>query len=452
MTNWFNWILSFCLISSVQFLCAENTTTVTIYNSNLGLIQEQQTLHLKSGRQDVNITDVAAQIDPATVHLNAGKSLPFHLLEQNFQYDLVNSSKVFDTYLGSKIQLMTKGNEQVKGELLSRDGSILMLQNADGTLRLINSGEIQEYQFPKLPRGLKIHPTLQWVIDADKSGEYPVELSYLTGGMSWKAEYILRMDTTDQNGMLSSWITLTNNSGATFDDAKVKLVAGNIHRAESNNHPGFQSMAAMAKAPPVQERGIFEYHLYDIQFPTTLYQNSVKQVALREPTRVNYHKEYTFEHSDRQSTKQENVDVQIVLENTRENNLGIPLPGGTVRMMQVDTDEKEVLVGEDMLNHTPRDETIRLTAGQAFDVVGDRTITDYQKKSNDYSQISVSISLRNHKKSPVTIQVLEHYYGDWEVQKSSQNYTTPNAGTLRFDVNVPKEGESRVQYTVERHY
>lgn len=452
MKNWLRWILSSLLLLTAGLGFAQKNPTVTIYNSNLGLVQEQRTLDLSKGRQEATITDVAEQIQPATVHIKPLDKKAFTLFEQNYQYDLVNSSKVFDKYIGESITLNTKSSEEVQGKLLSRDGSILMLQNQNGSLRLIHTNQILEYNLPELPQGLILRPTLQWIVDADRAGEYPIELSYLTQGMSWEAEYILQMQDKDDSGTLASWITLKNQSGATFKDAKVKLVAGDIHRA-SQQRGGSRSMvmAEYAKAAPsVSTRGVFEYHLYEINFPTTLYQNAIKQVALRDPTQINYDREYTFEHSERQSAKQDNIDVQIVFDNSKENNLGFALPGGVVRMMQVDKDGSEVLVGEDNIDHTPKDEEVRLTAGKAFDVVGDRTVTDYTRRSDNYEQFTVKIDLRNHKSKQIDVNVLEHFYGDWEIRKESQQSTIVDATTLKYVISIPADGESSVQYTIER--
>lgn len=452
MRNLLRWILSVSLIIATGAGFAQQSATVTIYNDNLGLVQEQRSLELSKGRQEATITDVAAKIQPATVHIKSLGRRDFTLFEQNFQYDLVNTNKVFDKYIGEKISITTKNTEEISGTLLSRDGSILMLQNQGGSLRLIRTEEILEYSLPELPQGLILRPTLQWIVNADRAGEYPLELSYLTTGISWEAEYILKMAKEKDTGTLASWITLTNQSGATFKDAKVKFVAGDIHRASQNGgQPTYRVMAEMARtAPTVSTRGVFEYHLYEINFPTTLYQNSIKQVALREPTEINFNREYTFEHSERQSAKQENVDVQIVFQNSDKNNLGFALPGGVIRLMQEDEDGSEILVGEDNIAHTPKDEEVRITAGKAFDVVGDRTVTDYQRRSDNYETFTVEINLRNHKSKAVDVNVLEHYYGDWEIRKESMASEPVDANTFKYVVSAPADGESTVQYTVER--
>ena len=452
MKNLFSWIRSAVFLLVATSLIAADNPMVTIYNSNLGLVQEPRTLELEKGRQEVSITDVAARIQPATVHLTSIGKGGFSLLEQNFQYDLVNSNKVFDKYIGERISVITKDTGGISGTLLSRDGSILMIRNEDGSLRLIATKNILEYSLPELPEGLILKPTLQWVIESQKRGSTPVELSYLTDGMSWEAEYILQLSKDDKSGVLSSWITLENNAGATFEDAKVKLVAGDIQRAKKDRRgPQFQAeMMAMAKTQ-VAEREIFEYHLYEIGFPTTLYQNSIKQVAFRNPTGIDYERKYTFEHSERQSVQQENVSVDIVFDNSEENSLGMPLPEGVLRLMQQDTDGKEVLVGEDNIPHTPRDEEIRVTAGRAFDIVGDRTVKDYQRRGSGYEQMTVAIELRNHKDESVTVNVLEHFYGDWDVTKETLTSIRKDAGTLLYEVVVPRDGAASVEFTIERN-
>lgn len=453
MKNYLNWILGSLLLVSSAFGAAKKPV-ITIYNSNLGLVQEEQSLTLKKGRQTVAITDVAAKIQPATVHLDVGENQGFQLLEQNFQYDLVNSEKVFDKYLGNQVTLISDNDESLFGTLLARDGSSLILRNDDGSIRIVNTGNIKQYIFPELPEGLIVQPTLQWILDVRRAGTYPVSLRYLTEGMSWNAEYILQLGQNEKDhGVLSSWVTLQNNSGTTFADATIKLVAGNIHRAgQQEKGPIPQQLSLQrAQAAPVSERQLFEYHLYQIGFPTTLNQNSMKQVVLREPAEITYQRIYTFEHRERESAKQENVRVAISFRNTKENNLGIPLPAGVVRMMQEDVDGAEVLVGEDQINHTPADEEVRLTAGTAFDIVGSRQIVNYERRGNSSERWTVDIDLRNHKESAVTVTVLDQYYGDWEILSESMTSERPNATTVRYEVKVPAQGEAKIQYTVERH-
>lgn len=453
MKNLSSWIRSTLFLLIATSLVAADNPTVTIYNSNLGLVQEPRTLELEKGRQEVSVTDVAARIQPATVHLTSMGKGGFSLQEQNFQYDLVNSSKVFDKYIGERISVITENTGGISGKLLSRDGSILMIQNEDGSLRLIQTKNILEYSLPELPDGLILKPTLQWVIESQKKGSTPVELSYLTEGMSWEAEYILQLKEDDESGVLSSWITLENNAGATFEKAKVKLVAGDIQRAKQRRRggPALQAeMVTMAK-PSVSEREIFEYHLYEIDFPTTLYQNSIKQVAFRNPTEINYDRKYTFEHSERQNAEQENVSVDIVFENSEENNLGMPLPEGVIRLMQEDTDGKEVLVGENNIPHTPKDEEIRVTAGRAFDIVGDRIVKEYERRGGGFERFTVEVNLRNHKEEAVTVNVLEHFYGAWDVTKESRSSTREDAGTLLYELDVAGDGSSTVEFTIERN-
>ena len=452
MTNLRVWTLSLLFLLTFATLQAQQSTTVTIYNQNLGLIQEERGMELEEGRQEVRLTDVAAQIQPASVHFTPEQQKRFRILEQNYQYDLVNTNKVFDKYLGEQIEAMTKQEETITGELLSRDGSTLILRNTDGSLRLLDTGNIVEYSLPTLPEGLILKPTLQWIVDSDRAGTYGGELSYLTKGMSWEAEYILLVSEGDQSGTLSSWVTLENNSGATFQDARVKLVAGDIHQADQGpKGRGMMDLAMAREAEPsVREREIFEYHLYEIQFPTTLYQNSLKQVSLRDPTEINYQREYTFEHRERQSVKQQNVEVQIVFRNSEENNLGMPLPTGVVRLMQTDQEGGEVLIGEDRIPHTPENEEIRLTAGRAFDVVGDRRVVNYERRGDRTEEMTIEVVLRNHKDEAVTVEVLEQFYGDWEVLKENRKSERLDASTLQYQVEVPASGESTVQYTILR--
>lgn len=450
MKKFVKWVLSSFLIFTAGQMLAQQPTIV-IYNSDLGLVQETRTVQLQRGNQVLSISDVAAQIQPATVHLNTGD---FTVREQNFQFDLVDPNKVFDKYLGETVTLYTGSDETLSGKLLNRSGNLIMIQNEDGSLRMLSTENIQEYAFPSLPEGLFIRPTLQWTVSARKSGTAKVDLSYLTGGMSWNAEYILLLDQDNEEAVLSSWVTLQNRSGASFEDATVKLVAGDIHRAAPKGRGGPEAvtmdMQALARQAPVSERQVFEYYLYEINFPTDLHQNAMKQVVFREPAEITTDRVYSFEHAERENVKTENVNVEITFQNSEKNELGLALPAGVVRMMQKDDDGSEILVGEDRIQHTPKDEEIRLQAGSAFDIVGDRKITDIERRGDDFERISVQINLRNHKESRVTVQVRDNFYGDWEVLRTTHDEEKIDANTLEFSVQIPSDGETEIQYTIER--
>jgi hypothetical protein len=450
MKKFVKWVLSSVIILTAGQMLAQQPTIV-IYNSDLGLVQETRTVQLSRGEQVLSITDVAAQIQPATVHLDA---TDFSVREQNFQFDLVDPNKVFDKYLGETVTIRTGSEETLSGRLLNRSGTLIMLQNEDGSLRMLNTENIQEYAFPRLPEGLFIRPTLQWIVNSRTSGSAKVDLSYLTGGMSWNAEYILLLDQDNEEAVLSSWVTLQNRSGASFEDATLKLVAGDIHRAAPEGRGGAEAvtmdMHTLARRAPISERQVFEYYLYEINFPTDLHQNAMKQVVFREPAEIETDRVYSFEHAERENVKSENVNVEIIFQNSEQNDLGLALPAGIVRMMQKDEDGSEILVGEDRIQHTPKDEEVRLQAGSAFDIVGDRKITDIERRGDDFERISVQINLRNHKNNRVTVQVRDNFYGDWEVLKSTHNEEKVDANTLEFSVRIPGDGETEIQYTIER--
>ncbi len=454
MKNYWNWILSSLLLVFPALYGAAPGPIVTIYNSDLGLVQEFRTIEMTRGRQVLLITDIPEKILPSSVHLTAQNENPFRLIEQDYQYDLVDADKLFDKNIGSELNLNLKDGTVLTATLLSRDGELLILRTEADSLLMVNTAHLRTLGFPAIKERLVLKPTLKWILECMKPGRYPVEFSYLTEGLSWRAEYILLLSHTN-GGSLRSWVTLTNNSGKTYRDTEIKLVAGDIHRVRKNQEPGIRRTMMMDRAESQQgvaQREVFEYHLYQLGEVSTLQESTVKQVAFRESVPIEYQRTYTFAHRERNTVEQENVEIQVVFENTESNNLGLPLPGGLVRLMQVDDGGREVLIGEDHLRHTPAEAEIRLTAGKAFDVLGDREISEYERRGNDYERWSVKLSLQNHKESPVSVEVVEHYYGDWEVLKSSVEYNRKSAGMVQFQIRIPPNDEYQFEYTVERRF
>jgi hypothetical protein len=442
---------------------------LTVYNQNLGLVKEERTLSLKEGVQEVKFTDVAAEIDPTSVHF---KSLTAPnevvVLEQNFEYDLISRDKLLEKYIDKEIEIIRRfgvsgeKTETLKGKLLStKDGITLKVGD---NIYLNPSGEII---LSKLPEGLITKPTLSWLVDCHRPQEHKIELSYLTSGINWKADYVVVSDKEDKRIDLSGWVTIDNKSGATYKDAKLKLIAGDIHRvsapAARKEYEAFAEMKAPT-LPQFEEKAFFEYHMYTLQRRTTIRDNETKQIEFASAQDVPVKKLFIYDGArmafsgyseysradQRYGTQsQKKVFVMLEFKNAKENNLGIPLPAGKMRVYKEDTDKSLEFIGEDWIDHTPKDEVVRIYLGDAFDIVGERVQTDF-KTGEDWVLESYKITIRNHKEEPVVVRVVEHLYrwSNWKIIEKSHDYEKKDARTIEFNLPVPKNGEGVITYTV----
>ncbi len=439
------------LISIAKAASSDKTKNeVTVYNQNLALVKEYRTMDLSSGNNIIKYVDVASQIDPTSVMFKDPKSQNTVVVEQNYEYDLVSSDKLLDKYLDKEITV-TSDNESFTGKLLSRSGGIT-LQTQKGVVVLNN---IMKIEYPD-SAGLLTKPTLIWQIYTDSSGSREVETTYLTGGMNWKANYIATIDQSDSKANINGWVTIENNAGTVYPDAKLKLVAGDINRVEVPQIGNIQAGAPTATPTIVgvpfgfTQEGLFEYHLYTLQRPTTLNNNEIKQISLLSADDVPAKKEYSYD-GERDGEK---VRVALNITNSKENNLGMPMPKGVVRVYKADSDGQLQFLGEDSIDHTPKDEALRINVGNAFDIVGKRTVTDSEAMgSNGNHRDSYSIELKNHKTEDVKIIVTEHPSGStWLVTKASEQYKKKDANTIEFEVNVPKNDTKTITYTAEIRY
>src|SRR5205807_5175892 len=449
---------------------SEQTTTaidrqsvnITVYNSNLGLVRETRKLTLPSGRIALRFADVTAQIRPETVHL-ASLTAPaaLRILEQNYQYDLLNPAKLLDKFVGREITLVlrrftnnTETFEPVRATLLSNNGG--QVWRINGQI-VINPTNITEMRFPDLPKNLVATPTLVWDLENRESASQTVEASYLTGGMNWRADYVLLVNAEDTKGDLQGWVTLTNASGATFEDARLQLVAGDVNRVSEERTyalAGVMGKNAAIDQAQFQEQGFFEYHLYTLQHPTTIRDNETKQVSLLEAAGFDVKKEfvlngqryyYTGYNNPGQPIK-EKVGVYMQFRNSQQNKLGMPLPAGTVRLYKKDDKGNQQFIGEDRIDHTPKDEDVRVKVGDAFDIVAERKQTDYKVIARNVYEYAYEIKIRNHKDGPVNVIVNEPIGGDWEMISSTFEAKKTAAFAAQFNVPVAKDGEATVSY------
>ena len=467
---------AFAAVSLAQ--TSQQTTTsrdrqsvnITVYNSNLGLVRETRRLTLPAGRIALRFADVTAQIRPETVHL-ASLTSPssLRILEQNYQYDLLNPAKLLDKFVGREITLVlrryqnnTESFEPVQATLLSNNGG--QVWRINGQI-VINPSNIAEMRFPDLPKNLVATPTLVWDVENNEASAQTVEASYLTAGMNWRADYVLVVNADDTKGDLQGWVTLTNGSGATFEDARLQLVAGDVNRV-SDQDRNYAVATAMARKAAVdeaqfQEQGFFEYHLYTLQRPATIRDNETKQVSLLEAAGFDVRKEfvlngqryyYTGYNNPGQPIK-EKVGVFIQFRNLQSNKLGMPLPAGTIRLYKKDDKGNQQFIGEDRIDHTPKDEDVRVKVGDAFDIVAERKQTDYKVLSSGHLyEYAYEIKIRNHKDAPVTVVVNEPIGGDWEMVASTFEAKKTAAFAAQFNVPVAKDGEATLSYRVRVRY
>lgn len=434
---------------------------VTVYNNNLGLIKDARKVSLPKGLGELRFMDVAASIMPVTVHVKStNRPDQFNVLEQNYEYDLMSPQKLLDKYVGKKIKLIDWNKFQDRKEIVEAT----VLSNNGGPIYKINDeifiGHPGTQVLPKLPENLIAKPTLTWMYENGSPDAHELEVSYLTQNLTWKADYVVVLDKTDSAADVSGWVTLDNNSGAAYHDARLKLVAGDVNRVSEQDAVRTRQLAgampaAKAAPPQFQEKSFFEYHIYDLQRKTTLKDKQTKQVSLLEAHGAAIKKELLvfgvrsyFSRQYREHNPKQPVAVYIKFKNSKENHLGMPLPAGVMRLYKQDDDGSSQFIGEDRIQHTPKDEELKLKIGQAFDVTAERLQTDYKQITTQLHESEWELKLRNHKDHEVTVGIVEPLYGSWEVMSKTHPYTKLDAHTIRFDVKVPKDQEVKVKYRI----
>ncbi len=441
---------------------------ITVYNQNVALVKDKRTLALKSGMNEVRFTDVASQIDPTSVQFSSlTDPNGTRVLEQNYAYDIVGSSKILQKYLDQTISLVTEDGSKYTGKLLSGSDDII-LQGEDGQVTTVKLARVREVKFPQLPGGLITKPTLIWKIDSSREGNQDAQVTYMTNGINWKANYVVVINAQDTAMNLNGWVTIDNQSGATYEDAKLKLVAGDVRRvtpapAARDGFMAAPTATAKAAEPQFTQQDFFEYHLYTLQRPTTIHNRETKQIEFATAAGVPINKLfvydgasnlrfYGYQITDANYGKTSNTKVAVMVEfkNSATNKMGMPLPKGTIRVYKADSDGSNQFVGEDNIDHTPKDEMIRLNIGNAFDVVGERKQMNFTKVSDRVIEETYQIKIRNHKKEAVEVRAVEHLFrwSNWELKNLNQDYIKTDAQTIEFRVNVPADGEKIVNYTV----
>jgi hypothetical protein len=425
---------------------------VTVYNNDLGLVRERRVLELGAGETVYEFRDVAERIDPTSVHLRPvdGKG-GLVVLEQNYEYDLVSSDKILEKYLEHPVDVYFKqGGAVLSGVLLSHGrGGIVLSDTGGGKLDVVLD-DVRNVELLGEVSDFVTRPTLVWKLDSDGAGKREVEVEYLTGGISWHAEYIALADEPNRFVDFAGWVSVENNSGAEYKDAKLKLVAGDVGRAmpEPRFDMEYAGARAAKAAPMVEERTLFEYHLYDLERPTTIRKNEVKQVSFVPNTKVAITKEYLYE----PRRNEDKVAVNLEYLNDEKSGLGIPLPAGLVRVFQDDGRGGSEFVGEDRIDHTPRDEKVRLRVGYAFDIAAERKVLDENRLSERLQTRTVEIKIRNRKEEDVRVKVWEGIEGDWTIERENFDHRQEDARTAEWTIPVPAGAEVVLTYTARIQY
>ncbi|MDT8991202.1 DUF4139 domain-containing protein [Curvibacter sp. APW13] len=447
-------------------LADQREVAVTIYNDNLALVKDQRRIALPPGASNLAFRDVSARMRAETALLRSvSQPGAVRVVEQNFDFDLLSPQKLLEKYVGQTVSVVrthpTTGAETVESAkvLAANGGVVLQVGNR------IETGVPGRIVYGEVPANLRDRPTLVMALENAQPQAQDIELSYLTGGLSWRADYVVELGAKDDMLDISGWVTLTNTSGATYRNARLQLVAGDVNRVQQEMQAAPRALAmaapAMAKvANDMAEEGLFEYHLYTLARPTTIAENQTKQVALMSANGVPVRKEMVLRGSDYyyqsqagEIGKKLKVGVFVEFENREAARLGLPLPKGVVRVYKKDKAGNAQFIGEDRIDHTPKNEKVRLKLGEAFDVTADKRQTDFRQVSNDNRKgyafdTAYEIVLKNAKDEAVQVTVQEPIPGDWQMTASSQPHTKAAANLATWTVNVPAQGSTKLTYRV----
>jgi len=431
---------------------------LTVYNTDRAIVLETRNAVFPAGLLHLNFADVPSGILPETVAIKAVKGGMFQVLEQNYEYDLISPQKLLQKYVDRDVTLVQLLQDQNSTIQKRQTGKLLAVN--DGTVwrigdTIVTNPSYAWLEFPQVPGNLYARPTLVW-LGQSKGGESAVEASYMTRGMRWTCDYVLTLSANEKSADLIGWITLVNTSGASYRDATLKLIAGDVNLVQPPPPKrGFEdrALAMAAPAPQFQEKAFFEYHMYTLQRKATVADAQQKQIELLHGEGVVPVKEYILEgqswyYRQKYTSDAQKVRVVLKVENTEKNQLGIPLPKGTIRVYQRDSDGSLQFIGEDAIDHTPRDEPFSLSMGNAFDIMAERRQTDFTALGNCVNETEYEITLRNHKAEDITVRVSEPLGGDWTMVRSSHPFDKTSASSAEFRIPVPKNGKTILTYRV----
>lgn len=433
--------------------------SLTVYNSNIGLVRDTRIIQFTRGLNLVELSGLAANMDPTSISF-ASLTDPnaIRTVEHNFDYGVVSRQTLLEKYVGEEIWLIADG-VRMSARLISVDGQGRLIVDVNGNIILDPPGSIE---LPPLPGGFITRPTLVWHAKADWTRGHEVEIAYLTTGLNWSADYVCILDDGDESCALTGWVTLDNKSGVTYQDAHLKLIAGNIHRLASTEPARGAAKVMMVSESLLdaemafEEKAGFEYHTYALSGQTTVANNQLKQIRLLQAPHVPSKKLYFLERPTSRYVYEStlypgqseimNTKTILELENREQSGLGVPLPAGRVRVYKTSSDGSMDFIGEDAISHTPKDETVRLYVGDAFDVVGERIVTDFKIVEKTREE-AYCIKVRNRKDEDIEVAVVERFYGDWTVS-SPMPYEKVDANTVMFEVSVPQNSEVEILFRV----
>jgi hypothetical protein len=504
--NFYLFFVFFCWLNirgtnspaQIKQSASERTSVdLTIYNQNFALVREERSIDLGDGLNRIIIPDIPATIDGTSLHFSSLTDPPaVKVLEQNYQFDLVHQAKLLEKYIGKEVEFLrtdyeTKKEVSIKGKLLATGwqpqpgystytGGIpynstgQMIAEINGKIEIGPAGKLI---LPNLPEGLILKPQLEWLVTNSKQGEHKTEISYIAGQLTWNCNYVALLNANDTQIDLTGWVTVTNNSGTIFRNAGLKLVAGDVNlvKEEQGKYAMRKSGLAMDEAvaaPQFQQKELFEYKLYSLQRKTDIRNNETKQIELTSAKDISAKKVFIYDGlSDQwrywtnnysyreqgsfgqQSNKK--IGVFVTFRNEEKSGLGIALPKGKVRVYKRDEDGKEQFVGEDAIDHTPKNEEIKLYLGNAFDIVGERTQQNFRViVSGHVVDETFEITLRNHKSEPVLVLVYEHpwRWNEWDITKSNAAWEKVDETTIKFPVKLKKDEEKTVTYTIRYNW
>src|SRR6266850_6949714 len=441
---------------------------VTVYNSNIALIRDVRQLSLPGGIFRLKFMDIAATVNPATVHFRSLTDPDkLGVIEQNYEYDLLEPAKLLHKYVGKEVTLArayqengTTKREEIKATLLSdNNGPVWKIGND-----IVTGMYAESLRFPEVPANLYDRPTLLMTLENGGGRKQQVETSYLASNLSWNSDYVLTIGREDKVADLDGWVTLTNNSGTAFHNARLQLVAGDLNRIQNAPAPAALAMDGMvakaARAEQFAQENFSEYHLYSLGRKTSVEDKETKQISLLAGSGVPVEKRFVvngqnFYYHNQQNPGtpiKDNVMVFYKFKNEEKSGLGMPMPAGNVRVYQKDSKGNILFVGEDRIDHTPKDEALNIHIGNAFDVISERKQTDYKRIDTHLWEMEFEITLRTHKDSPITVEVNEPIGGDWEMLTSSYKYTKTAAWAARFNVPVAANGTSLLKYRIRARW
>jgi hypothetical protein len=435
--------------------------SVTVYNDGRGLVREERALQLPAAADEIRFVDVAAKVEPPTVRVAVLDGSPLPILEQNYEYDLLSPQTLMEKFVGKTVTLVRPKRdgtdlEETPARLLSTNQGVVW--EVDG--RIVVDNAYTRVAFPSVPDNLVARPTLVWRVKSPAAGRRRVEAAYLTGGMKWQADYVLALEPDEKAGRLQGWVTVDNRSGAGYENARLQLVAGDVHRARPEadlaTPTRYGGMTEQMKVTQMQREALFEYHLYTVPQPTTINEKQTKQVLMLDSSRIVLDKEYVLRGAEslyRQAWQvgarpRPKVRVYVTGRNSADVGLGMPLPKGVVRVYKRDSMGGAQFVGEDRIDHTARDEEWRVEMGNTFDVAAERIQADFKRPEGTVIETAYELRLRNRKDDPITVRVIEPIGGDWTMLQNSHPYKKTAAFEAEFQLPVRAGEEVVLTYRV----